>query len=532
MKACSLAATAAYGRTQLKASLRRLLPGVSAFFAFALPASAQFVAPYCGIQGTLMSGSGLPAKNATLTLVPSQVFFVGGVGTVVSEAQCSTDNSGAVVGTGNPSGPPRVSAQFVGSLPTGNYYVKFTWYDTFGHETQPSVEVAQQLLSVGEIHVLPPIGTGPPNAVGMRVYIGTSPGTETLQGHTSDTTSQFTQAVALVTGATPPISNSTQCRVICNDAGWPTGTGYKPSLVDADGNTLFNYPQMWQFIGPGSTYNLSNGLPYYNGQVTYPVPVLTIPYNHNPQSISGPLSLTNYNLYDVGALGVDTSLPAWGVDVEGAGNNALINAAGGYLINGLGGTAGQAPCSDGTAIDTFCNFLPASTSLFYQTVQANAVDQTQRAKLNFSPRFALTDSSSPSRTTVDLATVGTAGVCAAPATVTFDAYGRETSCTPGTAPAVTIVATASFNSCTLVDDGTGGSGCQTPQSWGTTISGTYHMWCTVTYLASVGCGNLGDCSGIIYNEESHTSTDFTYILNQRLNNGRTNTVPMTCWAAK
>lgn len=39
-------------------------------------------------------------------------------------------------------------------------------------------------------------------------------------------------------------------------------------------------------------------------------------------------------------------------------------------------------------------------SSFYQTIQANTVDQTQRDKLNFSTAFALTDSASPSRTTV------------------------------------------------------------------------------------------------------------------------------------
>lgn len=40
---------------------------------------------------------------------------------------------------------------------------------------------------------------------------------------------------------------------------------------------------------------------------------------------------------------------------------------------------------------------------YYQTLQANAVDQTQRDKLNFSASFSLADSASPSRTTVSLA---------------------------------------------------------------------------------------------------------------------------------
>ena len=42
-------------------------------------------------------------------------------------------------------------------------------------------------------------------------------------------------------------------------------------------------------------------------------------------------------------------------------------------------------------------------SSFYQTVQINAVDQTQRDKLNFSSLFSASDSASPSRTTITLA---------------------------------------------------------------------------------------------------------------------------------
>jgi len=42
-------------------------------------------------------------------------------------------------------------------------------------------------------------------------------------------------------------------------------------------------------------------------------------------------------------------------------------------------------------------------SSYYQTIESNAVDQTQRDQLNFSTSFTLTDSSSPSRTTVSLA---------------------------------------------------------------------------------------------------------------------------------
>jgi hypothetical protein len=497
----------------------------------------QYVAPYVTLQGTLTTSSGLAAKNATLTFSPSQVFFVAGSSVVVQESQCGTDTNGTVVGVGNPVLGPRATPQFVGTLPVGNYYIEFAWYDQFGIQTLVSPEVTVQLTHTGELQILPPVGGGPPQATGMAVYIGTVSGGETLQGTTASLTAQFTQAAALnTTSAVPQIRNLTACRVIANDAGFPTGTGYNVGLLDASGNTLFAYPEMWQFFGPGSTYNLSQGLPYYHGQVTYPVPILTIPYNHNAQSISSPLSLSGYNLYNLGAVGVGTATPAWGVDVEGTGLDALINAKGGYLVNGAGGTAGQCLGSDGTALDVWVNCITSAATVYYQTDQANGTAVAQQPVNNFLSPLTVTPASGA--TNIGLQTVGagsyvpmTSALGTATDCVTWTAAGLGDSGVPcPTVAAMPIIAKTSFNSCVLGDDGTGGSGCQTTQSWGTTISGTYTMWCAVGYLASVACGNLGNCSGVIYNEESHTASDFTYILNQRLNNGRTYTVPMTCWA--
>lgn len=356
--------------------MTRLRAALFALFSLALlavPSSAQYVAPYVTVQGFLTSGGGTPAQNATLTFQPSQVFFVAGTQVVVTDAQCATDTSGNVVSIGNPVTAPTVTPQFVGTLPSGNYYVKFTWYDQWGDETLPSPTVSLNLTSAGELHVTPPAGVGPPNAVGMNVYIGTVAGQETFQGHTTHPTDTFTQSTSLTTnGGTPHISNTTVCRVVANDAAWPTGTGYNVSLTDSSGNTLFSYPEMWQFFGPGSSYNLSQGIPYYHGQVTYPVPILTTPYNHNVQSIAGPLSMgipgNYYPIYGVQALGVDTLLPAWGVDVEGTGLLGLINANGGYLVNGSAGSAGNCLVSDGTAYNTAATCLTSLPTTFYQTV--------------------------------------------------------------------------------------------------------------------------------------------------------------------
>ena len=153
-------------------------------------------------------------------------------------------------------------------------------------------------------------------------------------------------------------------------------------------------------------------MPLWNGNVMYPAPILTVPYNHNAQSIAGPLSLTGYNIYNVGRLGVGTATPAYGVDVEGTGLDALINATGGYVVNGNGGSVGQCLASDGTAYDTPVNCLTSIGLLYYQTVDLNAVVQTQRPVANFSQRFSLTDSSSPARTNIDLDAPGTGNLVA------------------------------------------------------------------------------------------------------------------------
>ena len=322
------------------------------FFAFALclSAQAQYSAPYVAITGTMSSSNGMPAANYVLTFQPTQVMFVGGTSVVVANSTCATDTNGAVVGVRNPLQGPVVAVAYTGTLPAGNYYVEITWYDSYTHQTLVSPEIQVQLTSAGQLQISPPAGGAAINTIGMNVYIGTGSGTETYQGQTISPTATYTQSTALGAGAAPPILNSTVCSVVANDAAWPIA-GYMATLTDPSGIAVPGYPQQWQFLGPGSTYNLSNGLPLYNGRVTYPVPLLTQPYNHNAQSITGSLGLNGYNLFSVGKIGVGTSLPAWGVDVEGTGLASIVNANGGYLVNGLAGTSGYCLGSDGTAYD-------------------------------------------------------------------------------------------------------------------------------------------------------------------------------------
>lgn len=483
---------------------------VAGFLVASLPCGAQFTSPYIAIQGSLSSSSGLPAQNATLTFSPSQVFFVAGAFTVVSESQCGTDTNGSVVGIGNPLVRPRVTAQFTGTLPPGNYYVQFTWYDQFGKQTLPSPEVAVQLTSTGELQVLPPVGTGPPQATGMDVYIGATSGSETYQGQTTNLTAQYTQAVPLVTGASLPTLNLTVCRVVANDAGFPTGTGYNVSLLDSSGNTLFSYPEMWQFFGPGSTYNLSQGIPYYHGQVTYPIPILTIPYNHNPQSISGPLSLSSYNLYNVAALGVGTALPAWGVDVEGSGLQSMVNAAGGYLVNGLVGATGTCLGSDGTAYDT----PVACNTAFYQTIQFNGIPVAQQPVLNFLSPLTVTAVSG--KTNIGVATTGseTQVVTASTAApngyqAVWDAFGGLTGI-PNTAP---LSSTCNTNGCFIrIPDGTllqwgNLTGCASSNNTcGTAITFPTAFTTTTNLTINPACHGWGNCSVSV---DAPTTSGFT-----------------------
>lgn len=395
------------GRT--KATGRRIARAVLAAAFLPALALAQYTPPYVGLTGTLMSSNGMPAANYVITLAPSQVMYVGGTGVVVANANCGTDTNGAVIGTLNPVGPAILSATpGTGTLPVGNYFVKVTWYDSFSHQTLSSPEAMIQLAAAGSIVVLPPAAGAPLSAVGMNVYIGTGTGAETYQGQTTNPASTYTQSAALTAGANPPITNNTVCMVVANDAAWPIG-GYSLNVTTPGGNTVPGFPQQVQFVGPGSSYNLTSGLPQWNGRVTYPIPVLTIPYNHNPQSISGPLSMTNYNIYNVGALGVGTALPAWGVDVEGpAGSNyAAINANTGYLVSGAAGSAGQCLASDGNYFDTPVSCITSVPAIYYQTLWLNSTPFTQRPVMNFSSRFNMADVSSPASTDVDVNGTGT-----------------------------------------------------------------------------------------------------------------------------
>jgi hypothetical protein len=397
-----------------------------------MPAFPQMVT----LTGTLQSSNGMPASNYILSFTPSQMGFISGTGVVINAATyCATSTGGSVVGVPNPLGTPVVTPGFTGSLAPANYFTKILYYDASGNVTLASPERVVQLNSTGQISVAPPVGGLPAGAAGMKVYISTATNLETLQG-TSTGSAAYVQSVPLVTGANPPSTNTTICKQIANDVIWPSGTGYTVALTDTGGNTLPGYPMQWQLMGPNTTINLSTGLPYYHGTVYFPTPILASPLNHALQTISGPLGLSGYNLSNVGAIGMGTSLPAWPVDVE----NGDVNASGGFLVAGGGGTAGQCLSSDGTAYD-----IGAPCGQFYQTIDEAGTPLTQRAVLNFDGTVVASDSSSPAQTNVGLPAKGTAGTYVSPASITFDAQGRETAVTNGVAASQKICTTTGFS---------------------------------------------------------------------------------------
>jgi hypothetical protein len=291
------------------------------FLASVLPAAAQYVT----LTGTLAAANGLSAPDYTISFTPTQMFFVAGTSiTVNTSTFCSTTIDGTVHGPLDPQNPAVLSTSTTGTLPAGNYYVEYAWYDSAGNTTLVSPEVVQQLTAAGSLKVNLPSSGLPQGVVGMDVYIGTASGIETLQGSQLGT-AQFNQAAPLASGSAVPAANTTICKQIANDAGWPTGTGYQVAFSDTSGNTVPGYPMTWQLLGPNSTINLSNGLPTYNGSVTYPSPILASPLNHNLQSISGPLNMSGYDVTGI-RNEVAQSMTAT-VSINGATINGVVNAA-------------------------------------------------------------------------------------------------------------------------------------------------------------------------------------------------------------
>ena len=381
--------------------LSQLLPCVAL-----LVVPGQVQAQMVTLTGTIQASNGLPAINETLAFTPSQWGFVAGTGVMVNTTSyCATSVDGSVVGITNPlTGTINTPAYGTGTLPAANYYVEYAWYTSSGTVTLVSPESTVQLTATGTLQVAIPSGPLPAGVTGYKVYIATTSGAETLQS-THPGNGVYSQSIPLVTGAAVPSVNNTVCQQVANDAIWPVGTGYTVSMTDPSGNTLPGYPMIWQLLGPNSTINLSTGLPYYHGIVTFPVPILASPLNHTTQSISGGLNLGIYSLFA-----------------------GLVNSANGYKVNGSGGTSGTCLASDGTAFDTIL-----ACGANYQTIQISGTAQPQEPILNFLSGFSAVDDPTHHWTNVSLtapkvqlslpSTPIAGNTCSGAATVSFTGVG-------------------------------------------------------------------------------------------------------------
>jgi hypothetical protein len=369
----------------------------------ALCAALLMVSPtFAGtVTGTLQSANGTPISNGTIGFTLAQAGLIVGTGAVVPiTSACYTSTDGSVVGVANPLHAPSVSVTTSGGLPAGNYYVQLTARTSDGHETLPSPEVIVALPSGGAFTVTyaDPYPSG--YVLGVKAYIGTSSGSETLQGQSSGTIA-YTQSSALTSGAAEPTTNSTICSIAFNDTIIPY-SGYKVSLTSSGGDAYPGYPQMWQLNGGlNGTVNISAGAPLWNGTVIYPQPIMAQPLNHGPQSISGPLGMSGYDIFGVGELGIGTNTPGWPLDIESGFGNAQ-----GWLVNGNGGTVGKCLGSDGNAYDTPIACLTSVGTIFYQVLQANGISVTQRATANLVPPLTAADNGGASRTDISIATTG------------------------------------------------------------------------------------------------------------------------------
>jgi len=256
---------------------------------------------YAGtITGAIqLASSGKGVANGVLTFTLSQPAVASGSATIVtSPVNCYTDALGNVVGLPNPLSAASLSSNAGGgTLPAGNYFVRYTWANASG-ETVASPEVLRTTSQTGVLVVQAP-GNPPANATQWKIYISASAGAETLQSTQNAPFSNYSQSTPVVAGAALPATNSSACTLRFNDELQPSYTGYNVSLTTATGAAVPGFPQKWYLNGGSAgTINLSGGLPLYSGMVVYPQPVLTNPANNGMQSINGPLNLNGFRLSD------------------------------------------------------------------------------------------------------------------------------------------------------------------------------------------------------------------------------------------
>jgi hypothetical protein len=296
-----------------------------------------FTGPTSQINGTIATSTGATLADSTLTFTLSQPALVSGTATMAAATtNCYTSLNGNVVGVADPLVAPVLTTNTAsGTLPAGTYFVKITYVSLSG-QSLPSPQGVAILSTQGTINVNSPL-IHPSSATGYNVYIGTSTGSETLQGSVTDW-KQYQKSIPLITGAAQPGINSSACNLYFSGELIPNGTYYKVDLIDRSGSEIAGYPQTWcTYGGAGGTINVSQGAPTGNcntNGVFYPTPIFANPRANTELSVNRPLSLGSYPLTAGAVNGVINAAAYPGVDI-----GDKVNAA--YAAASLPGSAGM-----------------------------------------------------------------------------------------------------------------------------------------------------------------------------------------------
>ena len=165
-----------------------------------------------------------------------------------------TANSNTYTQIAAPSAPI-LSQTAAGTIAPTTYYVKVTYINEYGSETSASAE-SSLLVSDSNLLVVssPSVLSG---ATGWNVYVGTSPGSETLQNNVPYAIgSDWTESTSgLATGAALPTINSTGWEVFDIFVVDPvtTATYTSPTIDSSFDDSLRVYESVQAAMGPGQS---------------------------------------------------------------------------------------------------------------------------------------------------------------------------------------------------------------------------------------------------------------------------------------